>query len=96
MGGFDRKDSFYNSNLNETADFDAKFQLELKSDLEERERGALVGVHRHDFPPVLGGQNTIYANQMELFAKGTNEGFRKPGLGFDGQLAIGVGNQAQI
>jgi len=25
LGGFDRKDSFYNSNLNETADFDAKF-----------------------------------------------------------------------
>ena len=34
-GGFgrDRKDSFYqNSNLNETADFDAKFQIDINSD----------------------------------------------------------------
>ncbi len=37
-GGFgvERKDSFYqNSNLNETADFDAKFQIDIKSEIDE-------------------------------------------------------------
>lgn len=88
-GGFgvERKDSFYqNSNLNETADFDAKFQIDIKSEIDDN-RGIIN--------PKLFNNGNIAQNEQSS-PTFNQQPYQKTPYIAGSQQAIGVGNQAQI